>query len=242
MSVICCQADILDKFFVEYLQQFNLPILTTTELVEYSKTHKITEIICVQSTDCLPSFSSTPKISVINTEQLSDSGRKKFFLDMLNRIERSLGYRIDIYDYSYVNAVILQRAIIYRPYILNPTENELLKTLLTGPKRYDIAFVGAFSPRRIKVLDSIRRLGFNIWQSESTYGRTRDIEIASCKLLLNIHWSESYQIFESIRCNRWLFAGLPVITEQSLDKPEHPLLTIASYEDLVETVQRVLKA
>src|SRR5207253_11101973 len=66
---------------------------------------------------------------------------------------------------------------------------------------------------------------------------------AKAKVLLNVHFDETYQIFEHFRCDRWALAGMIVITEKSLS--DHyldlkDLLIIETYENLKQTIHKVL--
>ena len=45
----------------------------------------------------------------------------------------------------------------------------------------------------------------------------RDKIIANSKILLNVHCYTNYNIYESLRCDRWLFSGNIVVTENSYD-------------------------
>ena len=51
-------------------------------------------------------------------------------------------------------------------------------------------------------------------------------------MLVNIHYADDYGVFEAVRCNRWLAAGLPVLTEQGINDDEIPaeatLFTVSS--------------
>ena len=245
MSVICC-ADSKLRFLIEYLRLYKMPIISPDKLHAYLHSHTVNQLFIAQNTEQFPSLDNLPEhiqINVINTEQLSCTDKRNTFLTLLSNLEKQTRRTVRVYDYSTANTVYLKSPFTLSPYLNNQPETILLESLLlSSPKRYDIAFIGHPSSRRMLVLQQLRERGFTIWFSNQEFGIERDIQVAQCKLLLNIHWSETACIFESIRCNRWLFAGLPVITEQSIDKPNHPLLTIASYDDLVETVQRVLKA
>lgn len=107
--------------------------------------------------------------------------------------------------------------------------------LLQCPKEYDIAFVGGVdTEKRSRVLQNLHERGLRVHHIER-WGEDRDQEIAKCKILLNIHYDHDYTIFEAIRCERWIFAGMPVLTESCSNKLyEHPCLFIADYNNLVE--------
>lgn len=45
----------------------------------------------------------------------------------------------------------------------------------------------------------------------------RDKEIGKC---YNLHFGPEYNVYESIRCERWRFAGMPVYSEPCVSMPE----------------------
>jgi hypothetical protein len=65
------------------------------------------------------------------------------------------------------------------------------------------------------------------------FGEERDKELATCRIHLNIHHKEDCHLFESARCELWLQAGVPIISEHSLDNDSR--CTNVSYDELVET-------
>jgi hypothetical protein len=67
--------------------------------------------------------------------------------------------------------------------------------------------------------------------------------LSSAKILLNVHSHESYNVYEDIRCDRWTFAGMMVVSEdsyknESLDISE--LVTFVKYDKLVDTIKDIL--
>ena len=48
------------------------------------------------------------------------------------------------------------------------------------------------------------------------WGQERDDIIRRCKIILNVHHFECFNIFEHIRCDRLIFANKIVISENSL--------------------------
>ncbi len=71
----------------------------------------------------------------------------------------------------------------------------------------------------------------------------RDKQIAECRILLNLHYEKDYQVFEHLRCDRWLFAGKMVISDEtilmnSLDIKD--LVIFEKYDKLVDKVVDVI--
>ena len=73
----------------------------------------------------------------------------------------------------------------------------------------------------------------------------RDIELAKCKIILNIHGNLGTtisNIFEHIRCDRLLESGFNILSEDSYDvnKPfieKYPNLQLIIYEDFLSISQ-----
>lgn len=187
----------------------------------------------------LPSFlSAQPNILVINTEQMSAPVRYNHVAQLIKR-------GVSIIDYSMVNIKILQQnfptaQIWYIPYQWSAVETKRLIGYSTKPC-IDVGIVNcATGTRRQEILTQLQAAGINAidirgWQDD------RDRTIGNCKMLLNVHYNKSCTVFESIRCDRWLFAGKLVVSEQSqytdtLDIRDHVIFTT----DIVADVKKLL--
>ena len=71
------------------------------------------------------------------------------------------------------------------------------------------------------------------------FGEERDKELAACRIHLNIHCEEDYQLFESARCELWLQVGVPIISENSLDNDSRCINI--PYENMVETTIQLIQ-
>ena len=110
-------------------------------------------------------------------------------------------------------------------------------------KTYDVVFVGWISQRRKNIVTELTKRGFKVLIMERKWGTSRDIDISKAKLLLNIHYHESYNIYEAIRCDRWIFAGMMVVSEDSIDTnllDTKDLVEFEKYDNLVNKVIDVL--
>jgi hypothetical protein len=154
------------------------------------------------------------RVYFLNTEQLSR------FADFLpDQLARFHGYsKLQVMDYSSEHIQIMKSLGIsgmHLPYVLYESEqSRLLEYIKQEPKQYDFAFTGTMSVRRFMLLERIRNLGFRVHVIEG-WNEKRDTQIAQCRALINIHFEDSYTIYESIRCDRWIFAGMRVLTECS---------------------------
>lgn len=185
------------------------------------------------------------KLILINTEQLTNANWRN--TNMLDYIKQILDMGIKVVDYDLYQSILSSNPNhLYVPYQYYSKENNhLMNLVLNTPKIYDVAFccVGK-SIRRKKIFDDLIKLNIKAvdiigWKDD------RDLKIAQSKILINIHHSEGYDIFEHYRCDRWSFAGQIIITESSasddlLDIKD--LLIIQEYDKLVDTVIQTLNS
>jgi hypothetical protein len=177
------------------------------------------------------------KFVFYNTEQLS---RKKA-VDTILTIARN-PLCVEVWDYSKANIDILASYGIvanHVPAVLPESYLTRLRTYRSLDCTYDVGFCGDLSSnRRMSILDSLKDLGYKVNYINNIFGEERDKEIAKCKIILNIHFADDYNIFESARCEPWLAIGVPVISETSLDNDERCINV--PYTDLVNTTVETL--
>ncbi len=179
-------------------------------------------------------------VYLVNTEQLTRQGhyqqiQKVLFEDHLKVID---------YDY-YQSLMMGSPHHYYLPYQMSVSEwiglRQLIKTI---SKDYDCVFcdVGA-SKRRQHIYQTLIACGLTVLDVKG-WGDVRDRQIARAKVLINVHYDVDYQIYEHMRCDRWLLAGQMVVTESSLSDiylDIKDLLVIAPYETLYQSVLKIVK-
>ena len=174
--------------------------------------------------------------AVINFEQL-------FVYNQYASLRKIYDKKIQVIDYSAVHVEFMERAM-HLPYQYNEKEVSLLKSLIRSqPKEYDVCMVANGTPHRIDIWNELKRRGVRV-NHVTGWLLTRDIEIAKCRLLLNVHVDTEevgYTIFEHLRCDRWMFAGMPIISETSrFDEDQKDLdlhgIMFHPYEELVDKV------
>jgi hypothetical protein len=149
----------------------------------------------------------------------------------------------EIWDYSLVNIEILKQHGVTARYVPLQTPESYLQRLRefrnSQPIEWDIGFCGSTNGiRRLLVLAQLKKQGLLIRIVKST-GEQRDRELAQCRVMLNIHYSPEYTVWESHRCQTWLDIGVPVISENSLDN--HPGCINVSIKELVGECIRQIK-
>lgn len=193
------------------------------------------EFIAVQFGSWVPDriLREVETIKILNIEQMTIASRLEDSVNDYHRTTERAKKPIQLCDYSRENIAILGRRGIKAELIpVDPAESDVDKLhemIKNGPKKYDVAFVGAMGQKRQKVIDEVRRRGLSV-HIAGGFGDERDRQIAHAHCLLNIHYRDDYKVFESLRCNRWLAAGLTVISEDSLDIPDYPNLIMTKYD------------
>ena len=189
----------------------------------------------------------------LNTEQVTRPNIKDFINNNLSFLiklkDKYQNVNIDIIDYSIQNITLLKNMVflnsynIYHiPYQYNEKENKKLVNFLKNKKIYDVAHCGTSSSYRMNILQKInnKKLGVNICTG---YFDDRDIDIAKSKILINIHFEKTYNVFESIRCDRWIFANHLVLSEDSINDNLNDLkdcIVICKYEDLPNFTEKII--
>jgi hypothetical protein len=148
-------------------------------------------------------------IGFINTEQLSVASKMEEYKMNLAKVS-------DLYDYSLENIRILNdtsKCIIHVPYIENTDETIKLQRCIDVVKEFDVCILGTWSYNRQSYVDILKANGFRVDFIYTEFGDERDSRVGKSKILLNIHYDRAFTVYENIRCERWRFAGMPVITE-----------------------------
>ena len=177
---------------------------------------------------------NTKKI-LYNIEQLTRHIELTKLLDRLK--ENDI---IEVWDYSITNYNILKELfpkVRHVPFRLSIDKIMRYRALNTT-KTYDIAFCGQNSDYRMKILQELRDRGKEVLILDNLYTAERDVKIGKAKLLINIHYNETYRVFELVRCEPWLASGFPVLSEESIDND--PRCITAPYDQLVQKACEML--
>jgi len=189
--------------------------------------------------DCTENTFPLKKDSFIlyNCEQLTRSSKLENFLISITKNKPT-----ELWDYSQVNIDILKKHGIEATLVPIESPQWYIDKLLTWRNNqiiYDFGFCGTVSPKRQFIVCSLQKKGFSFLALTNVWGEERDKQLAKCRVLINIHVNDEYNVFESARCEPWLKAGVPVISETSLDND--PRCITVEYDNLIETAVSTLK-
>lgn len=181
----------------------------------------------------------------INSEQLA---RK--VIDVSRRLSFALMKNSFYCDYSQVNLQLLREAggdalkektLYWVPYQYKEAEVAKLKGFMKVEPTYDVAVIGSSSHRE-DIMGDLRKRGIKVLHIQG-FSWKRDARVPQAKILLNLHISPDAQVFEHIRCDRWIFAGIPVVSEECLHTgllDVEPLVTFFPPEMLGNGLQGIL--
>lgn len=179
---------------------------------------------------------------ILNMEQLT---RSKY----LDQIKSYMDQNIIILDYAIENIKLLKilfpdnltklNNYFYIPYQYNKNEFSKLRKFRTINKSYDIAFSGSISQKRDKILKQLKQLKLKVYVVPG-WRDVRDSEIGKCKILLNIHFNNDYNIFEHMRCDRWAFSEMLIVSEKTIDYQNLDIKDLVIFEDYNNLVNKTV--
>ena len=233
---ICCESGMY-KFIGEYIMGIT-PLLKAklilTDLLNPEYNNQDTYIFINKIPQKIMQI-PLPHMYLVNVEQCT-------IQEYYNSLNDILIKNIQVIDYSNENIKILNNNsnMIHLPYQYNDSEVNILKEYIkNSEKQYDVAFVGHLSTKRQKIYDELVKKGIKMLHVNNKWGHDRDKSISQAKILLNIHFDETYNIYEPLRCDRWAFAGMPVISENSLHSDTldiNSLIVFGEYDHLVDQI------
>jgi len=181
----------------------------------------------------------------INSEQLT---RK--VIDVSRRLSFALLKNSFYCDYSQVNLELLRQAggdalkdktLYWVPYQYKDAEVAKLRGYMKVEPICDVAVIGS-SGHRQAIMADLRKRGMKVIHVQG-FSWKRDARVPQAKILLNLHISPDAQVFEHIRCDRWIFAGMPVVSEECLHTnllDVKPLVTFFPVSMLGDGLQGIL--
>ena len=202
---------------------------------------------------------NSPRFIFLNVEMITEQNRWNQIYDMLQK-------NVRIADYSKSNIMLMKNNLIelkkqfnidikythefiYLPYQFNIKDNYLLKNI-DKQYKYDIGIINATPKKDPSVSANLKYKRTEIWEKINVLGlncinitcfdEERDELLKQCKVILNIHHFECFNIFEHIRCDRLLFADKIIISDKSLFMEELDVYNFVIWEDYDNIVNKTI--
>ena len=200
---------------------------------------------------------SSNRVIYLNVEMLSEDIRMKHVANLLK-------YNVQVADYSIANVLMLnqyakenniqiQKEILYLPYQYNLQDQVQLQNV-DDNYEYDIGIINAKPEQSDTVNNSNTYRRTTMWKNlQKTkwkclnilgWGKERDELIKRCKLIINIHHFECFNIFEHIRCDRLIFAKKIIVSDKSLlgDKLDvSPYIFAEDFDEIISSANNILE-
>jgi FkbM family methyltransferase len=212
----------LHDYFENLKTLYNIEYTKDIDLIKSFGPTRLTFICEINNDILIYCKDNNIDISLFNTEPLTITYR---FCELILNCKKC--DNIKIYDYSKSNIKILNENEFtnteYLPYIITPEENAFLEEINKNTEKiYDFAIISYDNPisciRRINIVKFLIDNKFTVYIICNKWKKERDIELAKCKVILNIHGqflNTPSNIFEHIRCDRLLEAGYKILSEDS---------------------------
>ena len=141
-----------------------------------------------------------------------------------------------VWDYSLRNNKDWAAAAISAIHVPIGYTPNLTRVPKSPTQDWDVCFMGWLTPRRVKLIDDLRRIGLKVFASDRCYGGARDNILSRSKLVLNVH-HDGRNMFEIVRVSYLLANSKCVISEESSDEQDYRDLSLVQrvpYDSLVD--------
>lgn len=192
----------------------------------------------------------------LNVEMLSEKIRGNHILKLIKENVQIADYSIG--NISYIRAyakdegVEIKKPIIYLPYQFN-LQDQIQLYNKENEYEYDVGIINALPKQSDTVNPSLTYRRTKLWNDlQNTkmssiniigWGKERDTLIRKCKVIMNVHHFECYNIFEHIRCDRLLFANKIVLSDESILMNEldvSPYIHWCKFDKLLDMAQTIV--
>jgi len=187
----------------------------------------------------------------LNVEMLSEIKR-------MDQVVSLIKSGIKIADYSLSNLTFLKlymeenkipsnASTIYLPYQYSLRDQIQLENI-DGVYTYDVGIINALPKQDASVNSALTYRRTRLWeQLQATgwkcinilgWGAARDDLLKRCKVIINVHHFECFNMFEQIRCDRLVFAKKIVVSDKSMFIENYDLLGNVLWEDYDNIIPR----
>lgn len=139
-----------------------------------------------------------------------------------------------VWDYSARNCLALENLGVREPVHVPLGHALSLERIAPAREDIDVLFYGAYSARRLALLERLEQSGRKVVRSNGIYGAERDALVARARVVLNVHYYEESRL-EVPRCLYLMANGRFILSETSPDAGETGLATgiaFAPYDGL----------
>jgi hypothetical protein len=197
------------------------------------------------------------RIVFLNVEMLSEIIR-------MNQVISIITAGIPVLDYSLSNLTFLKlymqdnkiqsnASTIYLPYQYNLRDQIQLENI-DGVYAYDVGIINALPKQDASVNSELTYRRTRLWeQLQATgwkcinilgWGAERDEKLKRCRVIINVHHFECFNIFEQIRCDRLVFAKKIVVSDKSIFIENYDLaggILWEDYDNIIPRTREVLE-
>lgn len=153
-----------------------------------------------------------PKNTIIfNLEQPSHPNMEKV---------RALVKGLQVWDFSRRNVEEWKRLGYDVWHVPIGFTSNLHRIAQSQDKDIDALFYGCPTPRRVALIEELKKVGLRVHSTAACYGGGRDNLISRSRLVLNVHHDGRTQ-FEIVRCSYLMANRAPVVSEISEDDDEY---------------------
>ena len=239
---------------VIHIQEFSIPKFKSTDFI-----YVITQMwlnLDEKDQRVVDEMLSTDRVVYLNVEMLSESIRMEHILELIKK-------GIQIADYSIANILFLKeyakehnipitKEVIYLPYQYNLRDQVQLQNI-DDKYDYDIGIINALPKqddsvnkvntyRRTKMWDDLQKTQWKCINIMG-WGKERDELIKRCKVIINIHHFEAFNIFEHIRCDRMIWAKKIIVSDNSLGMDKLDItkyIFCEEFDNIIPMAEKVL--
>jgi len=240
---------------VIHIQEFSIPKFKSTDFI-----YVITQMwlnLDEKDQRVVDEMLSTDRVVYLNVEMLSESIRMEHILELIKK-------GIQIADYSIANILFLKeyakehnipitKEVIYLPYQYNLRDQVQLQNI-DDKYDYDIGIINALPKqddsvnkvntyRRTKMWDDLQKTQWKCINIMG-WGKERDELIKRCKVIINIHHFEAFNIFEHIRCDRMIWAKKIIVSDNSLGMDKLDItkyIFCEEFDNIIPMAEKVLR-
>jgi|SaaInlV_150m_DNA_2_1039686.scaffolds.fasta_scaffold01547_5 hypothetical protein len=200
---------------------------------------------------------SSDRVVYLNVEMLSESIRMEHILELIKKgiqiADYSIANIIFLKEYAKEHNILITKEVIYLPYQYNLRDQNQLQNI-DDKYDYDIGIINALPTQSDTVDNSNTYRRTKMWNDlQKTewkcinilgWGKERDELIKRCKVIINIHHFEVFNIFEHIRCDRMIWAKKIIVSDNSLymDKLDiTKYIFCEKFDDIIPMAEKVLQ-